>query len=328
MIAKYREFPIKITVCEALKRRLHPNHPKLGQIIEECGMKYSGYYGEESIQYHLDILSEKRYHILHDLRLFNGKNYFQIDTIILSPIFIFILEVKNYSGHLYLDSKFNQLIRTTTNGTRDIFNDPVLQAERQQFELQRWLRRQKYEDIQFDNLVVFTHRKCEINTYNGNEQVFQKVCKSPDLANRIIKKETFYSVENICSKTLSKITKLLIKHHTPETSKEILDHFQIKQQDVITGVQCTECKKFPMNYVRGLWICKNCGTKSKTAHIQAINDYFLLIKPTINNFELRQFLHIQSEKTAQRILQSLNLSSSGYKKTKIYFNNKEFQDTK
>jgi hypothetical protein len=59
--------------------------------------------------------------------------------------------------------------------------------------------------------------------------------------------------------------------------------------------------------------------KSKTAHIPAIDDYFLLIKPTITNAELRAFLHIDSIRVAGKILSTMNLPFTGKYKDRVYY---------
>ena len=73
-----------------------------------------------------------------------------------------------------------------------------------------------------------------------------------------------------------------------------------------------------MKYHYGVWTCPHCKEKSKTAHIKAIEDYFLLIKPSITNSELRHFLQIDSIKSANNILKSLNLPYTGNRKGRVY----------
>ncbi|MCM3763950.1 hypothetical protein [Neobacillus niacini] len=69
----------------------------------------------------------------------------------------------------------------------------------------------------------------------------------------------------------------------------------------------------------GPWVCIRCGTVSKDAHIQAIDDHFLLFGPTITNRELRAFLHLgDSVDVAGRMLRSLNLVCSGSRRMRVY----------
>jgi len=56
------------------------------------------------------------------------------------------------------------------------------------------------------------------------------------------------------------------------------------------------------------WHCTKCHYTSKHAHITALNDYLLLIKPYITNRNTRNFLKIQSRYQAKRLLKSANLT--------------------
>ncbi|MFJ7308591.1 hypothetical protein [Peribacillus frigoritolerans] len=53
-------------------------------------------------------------------------------------------------------------------------------------------------------------------------------------------------------------------------------------------------------------------------HIHALRDYFYLIGSTITNRQLTVFLSISSSSSATRILQLLNLTSSGVNKGRVY----------
>jgi hypothetical protein len=68
----------------------------------------------------------------------------------------------------------------------------------------------------------------------------------------------------------------------------------------------------------GTWLCPNCNHPSRTAHLKAIEDYFLLIEPTITNQKLRDFLQLYSAKTAAEILKSLPLKRTGSTKGTHY----------
>ena len=48
-------------------------------------------YREQAIDYPLSFISEKEYSVLHDVRLSNHDQYFQIDTIIISTKFLLFL---------------------------------------------------------------------------------------------------------------------------------------------------------------------------------------------------------------------------------------------
>lgn len=82
----------------------------------------AGYRGEQSLDYYLGFLTN--YFILHDLRLPDRDHHFQLDTLLISPYFILILEVKNISGTLIFDDHFKQLIRVTPEKEEGFGPDP------------------------------------------------------------------------------------------------------------------------------------------------------------------------------------------------------------
>jgi hypothetical protein len=66
-------------------------------------------------------------------------------------------------------------------------------------------------------------------------------------------------------------------------------------------------------------LCPMCLAISKDAFISGVNDYFLLFKPSITNAECRNFLHIPTVDTTQKILLLLNLPSEGNTRNRVYF---------
>ncbi|MBU8771105.1 nuclease-related domain-containing protein [Cytobacillus oceanisediminis] len=138
MIIKNRLIPIRIRQNEALIRRIPAAHPQRSTIEGDLAKRRVGYRGEQSLDYYLSHLPDKEFTILHDLRLFNGSTYFQIDTLILSPYFALIIEVKNILGTLLFDETFNQFIRTR-NEKEEGFPNPLIQAKRQKTQLKTWL---------------------------------------------------------------------------------------------------------------------------------------------------------------------------------------------
>ena len=71
-------------------------------MVESLAKFMAGYKGEQAIEYPLSFLSETKYSILHDIRLFDQKHYFQIDALIVSSCFLLFLEIKNIIGTLIL----------------------------------------------------------------------------------------------------------------------------------------------------------------------------------------------------------------------------------
>jgi len=61
-----------------------------------------------------------------------------------------------------------------------------------------------------------------------------------------------------------------------------------------------------------------CQHRCRDAHIQALKEHYMLVGETIMNHECRNFLMIESEHIAKRILQKLQLPRSGSNKYASY----------
>jgi hypothetical protein len=307
---------IRMYKLEAAERRVPCNNLKYSEIVLDYKNRLAGYRGEKSLVFHLSMLSESKFHIFHGLRLLYGKYYFQIDTLILTTAFALILEVKNLSGEISFKKELNQTIQKH-NGHEKRIKNPVLQARLQAKKLKKWLEDFHFTEIPIHYLFINTNEKAIIRYDSGIEHTTRSICNSEFLLEKIAQIEDNHKNEILDMKELRKIKRTLLTKHTPE-NPDILHYFNLSQKDTLTGVQCPECRCFSMNYKYGTWCCPKCKHKSKTAHIQAINDYFLLIKPSITNAELRKYLHIDSIKVANKILTSMNLSITGKFKDRAY----------
>lgn len=316
MIGKEHQPPVIISKLEALLRRVSKYFVRRLEIESQLGKFKAGYSGELSLDYYLNKLSDKEYVILHDLRLQNKSSIFQIDTLILHRHFILILEVKNIAGDIYIDTSFNQMIRTL-NGKTEVFPDPILQAYRQKVELERWLMENKCPSIPIEHLVVLTNPHTQIKNTPEERQVIQRLVRSAKLPFQIESYTHFYPIPSITLKELSKITKLLLKHHTPQTY-DVLQQFNVAHSDIICGVYCVECEAATMERMGGTWRCRSCKSVQKDAHVYSLRDYAFLIQPSITNREAREFLRLESASATRKILQKMNLSSTGSTKDKRY----------
>ncbi|WP_243503173.1 nuclease-related domain-containing protein [Cytobacillus oceanisediminis] len=134
MIKKERKVSDFITKLEALIRRMPEMEPGRERAVSELNKRRAGYIGEQKLDYYLSFLDEKEYWIYHGLRLSNGSQFFQIDTLLLTKEFAMILEVKNWNGTIIFEPEFHQLIRIH-NEKEEAFHDPISQAEHQSRQL-------------------------------------------------------------------------------------------------------------------------------------------------------------------------------------------------
>ncbi|KAA0549022.1 NERD domain-containing protein [Bacillus sp. BGMRC 2118] len=316
LIVKEIKIPKKLVKLEALLRRLPENHVKRSQIEDELGKIRAGYSGEQSLQYYFDYLPKKEYSILHNLRLFDGSHYFQIDFLLLSKKFILILEVKNMKGTLFFDHTFNQLIRTH-NGKEEGFQDPMVQVSSHQVKLRKWLKTNKFSDIPIEYLVVVTNPNTIIKTNPNHQKAIYRVTRSSNLLAKVEQLENQYKDERLSLKEIKKLTAQLLKQDTP-LEQQVIEQYRINLSEIYTGVGCPKCGKYAMQRQNRSWFCSTCLHWAKNAHLVALQDYVLLIGTIVTNRAIREFLHLPTRFVANKLLLSLNLHSTGIKKGKVY----------
>lgn len=315
MNVKERKPPHKLLQTEALLTRLQPpDHPKRQLIEQDLKKRKAGYKGELTVDYHLSFLTDKKYMIFNDLRLPMKPDHFQIDSLLVTPHYSLPIEIKNISGILTMDPEFNQLSKQF-NGIETGYPDPITQANRQKFLLQKWFLNNKLPCPPVEFLVVFSNPSTILKMAPGHKRIppYDKMIHAQNIVREISRLNMQYTREVI---DLKKVKRLLLNQHRPKYSS-ILTNYQLPESDIIKGVQCEKCSQIMIRKT-GTWLCPNCHHLSKTAHLRAIQDYFLLIKPTITNQELRNFLNLSSQRSATLILQSLNLQTTGSTKGTVY----------
>ncbi|CAM3554144.1 nuclease-related domain-containing protein [Aeromicrobium ponti] len=327
MIEKERFVPIRIQKNHALLKRIPKNHPKRPDIESDQTRRLAGYKGEQAIDFYLSKLPEKEFLIFHDLRLSNGRYFFQIDTLLISASFALVLEVKNYGGTLFFDPDFNQLIQTNNKGETKGYPNPIEQASQQSAELKKWFQKPNFA-IPVEFLIIISKPSTILKTAPGYSKMLQKVQHAQFLLRSIEKIKVSYKNEAMTPKDLKKITRMIIKEHIPETV-DILKYYGIPPDDIQTGVICKVCSSYPMKRHFGIWYCTKCQSKDKDAHVHALKDLFLLNKNSpLTNQEICRFLHLPSGDIAKKLLTSMQLPYSGSKKGRVYFPPPGYQQIK
>jgi Nuclease-related domain len=323
LILKELPVPIRLILTEILARRLVIGHIIHPIVQRDLAKRWAGHWGEIALANYVKELPPNKYYIFHDLQLKIHGVSFQIDTLLISTNFVLIIEAKNIAGTVIFDNDFKQLIRQQ-DGNEEIFEDPRIQAIRNQSLLKRFFINNGINPGPIEYLVFFSNVKIKLKAAPGNQSDLSKVCKARELFLKIEEFETAYPKEKISPATIDKMGELLLCNHKP-LEINILNEYKITSDAIRTGVRCPNCSCIPMIYVRGKWFCRSCQITSKDAYLEAVNDYFHLYKPSITNAEIRTFLHLPSNDIAQKILYSLNLVSTGKTKNRVYYQSLEKQ---
>jgi hypothetical protein len=317
LLIKELTLPQRLILTVTLKKYLNRNHPMYPVIEKDLAKRWAGYWGELALANYMKELPQENYLILHDLELKLHNIYFQIDTLLISQTHILIIEAKNISGTLYFDNVFNQLLRKNQDGTEESFEDPRIQCRRLQSLLRRWLILHQRHLLPIDYLIFFKSANKTILKTSGTGTDLTRICKGRDLFSKIEDTEKRFQQVKIQASKRNEIAQFLLSQHTPKPI-DILQEYNLTVTDLVLGVPCPNCTHIPMHYQTGKWICPKCGSTSKEAHIEALIDYFLLIKPTITNRECQTIFHIPNSDISRNLLISLNLPTSGHTKKRVY----------
>jgi hypothetical protein len=137
------------------------------------------------------------------------------------------------------------------------------------------MRKMQIKGIPVERIVVISIPSTIIETTPDNAQIFKEVIYAESLIDKVKELEQKYPQPCISKKKITQLVELLLAHHhTP--IPDILKVYNLTPDDIINGVLCPKCKKFWMVYASANWHCPHCHFISKTAHIQAVDDYFLL----------------------------------------------------
>ncbi|MFD1739065.1 nuclease-related domain-containing protein [Bacillus salitolerans] len=316
MIAKELERPLSIYQLQAILRRMLPSHPKYSYVKRSLAKRLSGFSGENVMDYPLSYLSDKKYIIMHGLRLIDGEHAFQLDKLILSQQFILNLEVKNTSGTLYFDHDLNQLIQTK-NDKDTVLPYPVTQINRQEYHLNRFLSHHHFPRIPVLSLVIISNPNTLIKIPPHHKHLSQTVIRKEVLPFKITQLEKKYQQSYLTEKELKKLIRTLKKQHTTSSSS-VLKQFQLTPSDLLKGVHCPNCEYLPIIRQYGRWFCPKCHHVSKDAHLLALKDYYYLIGNIITNSQARDFLKVSCPNLTKRFLQEACVSIQGSKKNRIY----------
>ncbi len=314
---KIRHKSQTLLAYEALFRRLLPRHRANETIRLEYLKKRAGYLGEKRIDYKLSLFPRKDYLHLPDLRLKNNMHFFQMDSIILTPRVIFIIESKNMKGILEYYSQERQLIQIDGD-RRECYQDPLLQALTQQKHLQIWLRSIGL-DVPIEPIVVSTNQQAMIRNINNDPTFSHHFVTLENLLYKLDEMYEGYTNHVFNKEEINRLSGMLGHRNIPLKSY-LMKQFNIKQHHLITGVPCNHCREFPIQKVKRTWHCPNCDQKGQANYQRVILDYFLLHNTAfITNGICRRILNIDSSSDALYLLKKMGLKTRGTNKGKKYF---------
>ncbi|MDQ0207071.1 hypothetical protein J2S05_001870 [Alkalicoccobacillus murimartini] len=256
------------------------------------------------MDYHFQFLNDD-FTLLHDLRIRGiNQTFFQMDTVVLCPQFIGIIEVKNLSGSIIFDESTKQMLRKTQNGVESLPN-PLTQVRRQRIQLENFLTDQGFPGLPVKSIVVFAHPSTIIET--ENKSIIHSVIRAEFISEKLELLQGNPIKTHLTFNQIQSIAKQLCQADSPDLTS-IFQTYEIDRSDIRKGVYCPSCSHPLMSRQQknGSWYCSRCLNYSKTAHLQALDDFSILFDEPLTNRACRDFLQLQSRHTTYRMLKERN----------------------
>ncbi|MGN7479369.1 nuclease-related domain-containing protein [Solibacillus silvestris] len=288
---------------EALVSRLLIDDGDFPHIQDEYYRMQAGIVGEEKLQRTLaDYHFKEDAKVLYNFECINDKGFsHQIDALILTTRFLLIVEVKQISGTLFYKPAFHEFSRQTEEGILENFPNPFDQAFRHQLFLSNWLENWGIQlPVLF--IVVNANIRTKLDQSLNNSPIIH-LSGMPQFLEELYKK---YEMVNVDLNDLANKLSALSCRLPPRRKVKVGIH------RLRNGVLCEKCHfQHVMRYNRGLWVCLQCGEKSKDAIFLALHQYRILISNRITNRELRAFVGIECKAVASKLLNRLQLEQFG-----------------
>ena len=156
---------VKLLQTTSLVRRLPMSHAHFPYWQDQLSLTIAGHYGETMVQKFLLEVSVS-YTLLPNFYTVSSANAsHEMDCIFICPHFVLVLEVKNITGTIDMDT--GQLIRTKTDGTVERFVTPVLQVNRHVRFLNAVL-----PNIPVVKGIVFSNKQAYLRNIPKDEPIF------------------------------------------------------------------------------------------------------------------------------------------------------------
>lgn len=286
---------LQAEALSSLAIRLPISHPMHRKILTKAKNKVAGDIGEEVVMRELAKLKlPYSFHTYHNISLYAEK-LIQMDILIITPHYALILEVKNFKDTVEITTNPSQMIQTLANGVVNVCRSPESQIEDYIYQLSHFFKQYNI-NLPVLGAVVFAFETLRIiNSSNRTTILLQN-----DLPHylRTIKTQK----PPLSEIQLERIKKLILQKNKDYQPFPLSDYYSIDPKDLIPGVICEKCAHIGIKKVKRRWICPKCHTISQTAHLNTFKEYFLISRKTLSNKECRQFLHLNNNHEATRII--------------------------
>ncbi|EGQ26875.1 hypothetical protein HMPREF9372_1147 [Sporosarcina newyorkensis 2681] len=293
--------------------RLHPQSPQFQKITDLLYRAEAGYAGEIKVDRFLEASDlPEPFRVFTDLQLsIHSNSSIQIDTLLVTPSYLLILEVKNIAGTLHYIQHPPHFECTYEDGKTIAIDCPMMQLENNKTALDLWLSRQGFA-VRSTGLIVMANNNAIIK--NAPEQM--KMIHAKHLPHYF---RTMESRKRIL--TDKQFQQLVERLHSAEPTYHpypLLEKYRLNREHIRAGLICTYChgKLDRMNHMS--WKCSQCGQSANQPYKEGLQDWFMIMKNSITNKECREFLGLKDSDAARYILKSATLDKVGRSRSVQY----------
>lgn len=309
--------PNELKALISLDKRLPHTHEKKHAVQKNLLIYQAGYNGELEFDNEIANFKPNYPHaIIHDLYLHHEGTYFQIDSLLITPSSITIIEVKNFKDRTLIKANPTQFIRVFRNGNRKPIPNPIIEVERKIHFLQKWLTKCGIQ-IPIEGIITFSDTNELAIEHQTPEMKILLNSAVPPYLNSLPETQQILDQQ-----TIEALANTMLAHHKDYNPFPIADLYDINPSDIKPGVICPSCNQIGMRWGREKWNCP-CGHTGKTEHYQTIEDWFMLVKPKMTNREFRYFTKLDNRNIARGLLAKTGLQLIGERKAAHYILMKE-----
>lgn len=311
MIIKYRQKPAKIAGYEALLKRLPPAHPKRHAVKRNLNSAKAGFGGEQRLDEAMEFFTPPyAYQIIQDFSL-PAPFKIQVDTVVLTQSCVFLLEVKNITGKLQFKQNPSALHSVLADGKIMSYKSPVTQMNETTMRLYAFLKTFACR-LPIISLIVIAHPSQIVEDSPHAAQVLSAgevnfYLSKMKLGNPIL------SIEE-----LHRLGQTFLSAHRDYQPFPLAPKFQVGLSEIEPGVFCPRCHLGKMERTMVAWECETCRLISRNAHSEALNDWFMLLKPSITTAECQDFIGLKNLDTAKHFLIKSGCQPMGSRRYRHY----------
>jgi hypothetical protein len=263
LLVKQRTVSISLQIRRYLKPRMSFSDKDLRQLkVDEKGFE-----GECLFDQLIDKSPASTYLQLRDLYLHRSNSPFQLDSIIITPHKIYLSDVKNYEGEVYIEGD-----RWYYLSGRELKN-PLLQLERSE-SLFRPLLHSLGINLPIESKVVFVNPDFTLFQANKNLPIIL-----PSQVNSFLYRLGSVSMSAFNQRLIDAARNLALQHlEDPPQGRTLIPEYSY--DPLKKGVPCVRCWELSVRLCGRYLICDICGCKeSVTAGVQRNIDEHKLLFP-------------------------------------------------